>query len=196
MAIDALQTTYYLLYGRYGNDPIAGTDKERFKYSIFSVIFEYGPSWKQKLAIQEELQKLDLTSTDLIYGTTIFYNRAENPNGPPTTSSFQALDGINGQSTNAIKRGKLEGLQYLYSLLETDITAQYIERFKHCFRRVFSPDLSRLYRPIPGTYLEPDPENNFLNDYGKYSVSTFQEVWPSYEEFKADYENCGIPTTI
>ena len=196
MAIDALQTTYYLLYAKYGNSPIGTTDKEQFKYKIFSVIFEYGPSWKQKLNIQQYLQNLDITSEEILKGTQSIYNSAQNPEGPPTASTYQALDGINSQNVSAVKRGKLEPLQYLYTLLETDITAHYIERFKNCFRRWVSPDLSRLYYPIPGTYLEPDPENNFLSDYGKYSVSTFQEVWPSYEEFKADYENCGIPTTI
>lgn len=76
MAIDALQTTYYLLYAKYGNSPIGTTDKEQFKYKIFSVIFEYGPSWKQKLNIQQYLQNLDITSEEILKGTQSIYNSA------------------------------------------------------------------------------------------------------------------------
>ena len=35
---------FYLLYARYGNNPIANYDEEQFKYKIFSVIFQYGPT--------------------------------------------------------------------------------------------------------------------------------------------------------
>ena len=35
---------FYLLYARYGNNPIANLDIEQWKYKIFSIIFQYGPS--------------------------------------------------------------------------------------------------------------------------------------------------------
>lgn len=42
---DANATTlFYLLYARYGNSPIANYDEEQFKYKVFSVIFQYGPT--------------------------------------------------------------------------------------------------------------------------------------------------------
>lgn len=37
-------TLYYLLYARYGNNPIANFDQEQWKYKIFSIIFQYGPT--------------------------------------------------------------------------------------------------------------------------------------------------------
>lgn len=37
-------TLFFLLYARYGNSPIANYDEEQWKYKIFSVIFQYGPT--------------------------------------------------------------------------------------------------------------------------------------------------------
>lgn len=58
------RTLYYLLYARYGNNPIANYDEEQFKYKIFSVVFQYGPTWEKKLSVQETLRGLQLS--DLI----------------------------------------------------------------------------------------------------------------------------------
>lgn len=55
------QTLYYLLYARYGNTPIANLDEEQFKYKIFSVIFQYGPTWEKRLSIQGILRNMSLS---------------------------------------------------------------------------------------------------------------------------------------
>lgn len=57
-------TLYYLLYARYGNNPIANYDEEQFKYKVFSVIFQYGPTWEKRLSVQNTLRGLQLA--DLI----------------------------------------------------------------------------------------------------------------------------------
>ena len=41
---DNVSLLYYLLYARYGNNPIANTDINQFKYKIYSVVFQYGPT--------------------------------------------------------------------------------------------------------------------------------------------------------
>lgn len=38
------ETTYYLLYARYGNNPIANMDVNQWKWKVSSVIFQYGPT--------------------------------------------------------------------------------------------------------------------------------------------------------
>lgn len=38
------KTLYLLLYGRYGNNPIANQDVNQWKIKLFSVIFQYGPT--------------------------------------------------------------------------------------------------------------------------------------------------------
>lgn len=58
------QTLYYLLYARYGNSPIANYDEEQFKYKVFSIIFQYGPTWEKRLSVQKTLRDMELS--DLI----------------------------------------------------------------------------------------------------------------------------------
>ena len=57
-------TLYYLLYARYGNTPIANYDQTQWKYKMFSIIFQYGPTWEKRLDIQTTLRGLQIS--DLI----------------------------------------------------------------------------------------------------------------------------------
>ena len=59
-------TLYYLLYGRYGNNPIANYDVTQFKYKLFSIIWQYGPTWEKRLDIQNILR--NFTEADLKAG--------------------------------------------------------------------------------------------------------------------------------
>lgn len=55
---------YYLLFGRYGNSPISNWDEYQFKTKLFSIMFQYGPTWQKKMEIQNTLRGLQLA--DLI----------------------------------------------------------------------------------------------------------------------------------
>ena len=54
-------TLYYLLYARYGNTPIANYDQTQWKYKMFSIIFQYGPTWEKRLSIQDTLRGLQIS---------------------------------------------------------------------------------------------------------------------------------------
>ena len=54
-------TLYYLLYAKYGNTPIANYDENQWKYKMFSIIFQYGPTWEKRLDIQTTLRGLQLS---------------------------------------------------------------------------------------------------------------------------------------
>ena len=54
-------TLYYLLYARYGNTPIANYDETQFIYKIFSVVFQYGPTWEKRLSVQQTLRDMQLS---------------------------------------------------------------------------------------------------------------------------------------
>lgn len=54
-------TLYYLLYARYGNTPIANYDENQWKYKMFSIIFQYGPTWEKRLDIQTTLRGLQIS---------------------------------------------------------------------------------------------------------------------------------------
>ena len=54
-------TLYYWLYARYGNTPIANYDENQWKYKMFSIIFQYGPTWEKRLDIQNTLRGLQIS---------------------------------------------------------------------------------------------------------------------------------------
>lgn len=75
-------TLYYLLYAKYGNTPIANYDENQWKYKMFSVIFQYGPTWEKRLDIQTTLRGLQLS--DLIDNGS--YRALSSQSGSETSS--------------------------------------------------------------------------------------------------------------
>lgn len=97
---------FYLLYGKYGNTPIANLDENQFKYKLFSVIFMYGPAWEKRLDIQSKVK--NLTSDELLQGAKAVHNHAYNPSTEPSTSSLEELTYINDQNTSQYKKSKMD----------------------------------------------------------------------------------------
>lgn len=137
------QTLYYLLYSRYGNSTIASSDTNRFKYDVWGTIFSYGPTWEKRLEIQEALR--GISDDDLLIGSTQIYNRAYNPGTAPSTGTLDELPAINEQNTSKNKRDKLSAYSMLISLLETDVTQQFLDKFKKLFLKVVQPELPLWY---------------------------------------------------
>jgi hypothetical protein len=194
-----IETLYYLLYAKYGNNSIASSDQNQFKYKVFTTIFEYGPAWKQRLIIQEKLAKLNPDSDDVMNSSIKINNHAENPDTEPGTDAFEPLTGINSQSASTLKRGKLEGYSMLNELLETDVTEEFLGRFKKLFIKFVMPQAPLWYRSIPGSEEVVDDAlmcDDYPSVYGNYRTQTFQEIWETAEDFINDYQNCGIPPTI
>lgn len=138
---------FYLLYARYGNNPIANWDEEQFKYKLFSVIFQYGPTWAKKLDIQVKVRELkdDEEGKGIFAGSRTIYNAAANPSTEPSTQSLEELTYINAQNTTNYKRSPLEGYTMLLDLLETDVTEDFLKRFNICFKRFVSPEKPLIY---------------------------------------------------
>ena len=96
-------TLYYLIYARYGNNPLANYDITQFKYKLFSIIFQYGPTWEKRLSVQQTLRGLQLS--DLIDDgglTELFTHEGEDE----TTES-----GTNGNTRNITESGTNTGTQ-------------------------------------------------------------------------------------
>lgn len=136
-------TLYYLLYAKYGNNPIANFDEEQFKYKVFSIVFSYGPTWEKRLAIQTSLR--GLTESDLLAGSRAIYNTALNPESAPTTSTTEELDYINQQNTTNYKKSKMDAYAQLWEMLETDVTTQFVNRFSVCFKQFVMPEKHWIY---------------------------------------------------
>lgn len=140
---ESVKTLYYLLYSRFGNSTIASSDTNRFKYDVWATIFSYGPTWEKRLEIQEKLR--DLTDDDLFTGATQIYNHAYNPGTAPSTSTLDELTAINEQNTNKHKKAKMDGYAMLMSLLETDVTEAFLDKFKKLFLKIVQPELPLWY---------------------------------------------------
>ena len=137
------ETLYYLLYARYGNSPIANYDEEQWKYKIFSIIFQYGPTWEKRLAIQQSLR--NISESDLLKGSKAIYNHAFNPSSAPSTQALEELDYINDQNTTNYKKSKMDAYAQLWELLTTDVTSEFLNKFQKCFKQFVKPEQTWIY---------------------------------------------------
>jgi len=142
-----LTLIYALLYSRYGNSNIASDDENQFKYKVFATIYMYAPTWLKRLEVQKALRALSLEELQL--GSKAVYNTALNPSGLPSTNTTQELNYINQQNTTNYKRSKLEAYGNLMSLLETDVTEDFINKFKKLFITIVQPDYPLWYVTTP-----------------------------------------------
>lgn len=139
-----LTTLYYLLYASYGNSNIASNDENQFKYKVYSIIFMYGPAWQKRLDIQQKL--INLSDNEIVRGATAIYNNALNPSQTPTTQTLEELSYINSQNTTKYKKSKIEGYAFLYDLIKTDVTKEFIDKFKKLFITIVEPDYPLWYK--------------------------------------------------
>lgn len=136
-------TLYYLLYSRYGNSTVASSDTTRFKYQLFSTIWQYGPAWEKRLEIQEKLR--GLSENEILAGSKQIYNHAQNPSTDPDIDTDMELQYINDQNVTKNKKGKLEGYALLWQILVSDVTEQFLTKFNKLFLTVVQPELPLWY---------------------------------------------------
>lgn len=141
-----IELTFYLLYNKYGNNPIANLDENQFKFKLFGKMAQYGPAWEQKMKIQAKLRSLGLDSNSEIYkGSKAIYNHAFNPETEPKTGDLDEINYVNEQNTTGYKKSVLEGLALLADSLKNDVTDDYVNKFKHLFNMFASPQGLRAY---------------------------------------------------
>lgn len=134
----SVSTIYYLLYAKYANSVIAAEDVNQFKYQVYSIIFKYGPTWEKRLQIQKDLRTA--TIEDLQTGSKQIYNHAYNPSTAPTTDTLDEISYINDQNVTKSKKGILETYSFLYDMLETDVTGEFIDKFRKLFLVIVAPE--------------------------------------------------------
>lgn len=132
---DLLSLTFYLLYAKYGNSPIANYDENQAKFKVFATIWQYGPTWQQKLNIQAKLRSLGLdSSSDIFKGSSAIYNHAYNPETSPATSTSDFLQYVDDQNVTKYQKSILEGLASLNELLSSNETDVFIDKFRKIFK--------------------------------------------------------------
>ena len=144
MQDNTTKTLYWLLLAEFANSTIANDDENQFKNRLYATIFKYGPTWEKRLDIQKRLR--ELTEDEIQKGTRQIMNRAEHPGTDPSTASMEELQMISEQNTINVKKDKLSGYNNLIGLLETDVTAAFIDRFRPLFLKCVAPERPLLYR--------------------------------------------------
>lgn len=134
---DSLEVLYYLLLARYANNSIAASDVNRFKLQLFSLVFQFGGTWQKKVELQSSIRALSLDQARI--GNRQIDNHASNPALPPSTASLEELQYIDAQSSRGYKKGELETMAQISSLLEQDVTEEFLSHFKKLFLWVVSP---------------------------------------------------------
>lgn len=141
MPTKMVQKLYYLLYAQYGNSTIANADTNQFKYRLWGIIFEHGLVWAKRVEIQEKLRALSLEDGSEIYqGGKAIYNNALHDSTEPNTGTLEELPYINGQNTANFKKSKLEGLAILNDMLKTNITREFLDKFRPLFIKIIAGD--------------------------------------------------------
>lgn len=143
LADENVTLLFYLLYSKYGNNPIANNDINQFKYKVYSIMFQYGPSWEKRLDIQEKLRALK--DEDIQKGSKAIYNTAMNPSTQPSTQSLEELTYINSQNTTNYKKSKMDAFAQLWELIDADVTGDFIAKFRVCFKQFVRPENPLLY---------------------------------------------------
>lgn len=138
-----LSQLYYMLYAHYGNSHIAYSDENQFKYYLYTLIYQYGPTVIRKREIRDRLLKM--SEAELIAGGKAIYNNALNPSTAPSTSTLEELLTINSQNTTNYLKSPVEGLTAFLDLIEDDPIDAFIHRFRQLFIQVLSPDYPLLY---------------------------------------------------
>ena len=139
----SITTLYYLLYARYGNSHIASSDETQFKYKLFTLVFMYGPTWEKRLEIQEKVRGLSLD--EIMDGGKAIYNHSFNPSTAPSTDTLDELPTINDQNVTKYKKNKMDAYNILTTLLETDVTGAFLDKFKSLFLTIVEPELPLWY---------------------------------------------------
>lgn len=144
-APDYVMQLYYLLYARYGNSTIASSDINQFKYKVFTLIFMYGPTWAKRLELQRKIEVKDDFIAKLREGSIAIHNHAYNPSTAPSTQDLEELEYVNDQNVQKYKKSYAEAVGLIVSLLETDVTAYFLDRFRSLFLQIVEPELPLWY---------------------------------------------------
>ena len=143
--ISNLRLIYELLLGRYANSTIASSDESRFTLQCMSTIFQHAPAWIKRLEIQHTLHEMNLESDEFLHGAWQINNLAMNPSSDPSEDDYHTLKNLNQQTVNMQKRDKFKALAILDELLRTDITDDFLNKFKYLFRVMVSPQRPLFY---------------------------------------------------
>lgn len=131
-----LHLIYTLLLSRYADSHIASSNEQTFPLRLYTMIGSYAPAFLKKLEIQKELTTMSLDNPALFESGTTITNHADHPATVPNTDPSSYLTYIDSQSTSGMKKGKVDGMLYLYAILDTDLYTDFINHFQSLFQKI------------------------------------------------------------
>lgn len=143
ISADDITKIYYLLFANYGNSSICSSDEYRFEIKLFSILYQYGPTYIQKTLIQKAIREKALD--DFKTGGKVIYNSALNPNVAPTTDTLTELPYINNQNTNNYVKSDAESIQIKWELLDDSLESEFLAKFKSLFLKIVNPAVPLWY---------------------------------------------------
>ena len=182
-----IELVYYLLLARYSNSVIASSDENRFKYQLFSMMFQYGPAWNKELEIQKEIRETSIEDFQL--GSTNIVNAAENPSVEPSTQYLKELPYINHQNVSKTQRSKADAYALVLSLLKEDVTETFISRFQKLFLKIVQPERPLWYITYEDGVTDEGNIYDGVTLHGNFRNRYFSQIFPTFEDFKAEWEN-------
>lgn len=137
---NTINTLFYLLCGKYGNSHIANADENQFKLKLFSYVFQFAPYWEKSLDIQNKLR--NLTEDEIFAGykqlTNHAYNPSTEPSGPNVVNG--EITSVNEQHNTKFTKGKVNAYGELFYLLRSDVTEEFLGKFKRLFIYIVEPE--------------------------------------------------------
>lgn len=134
---ETLLVIYTLLMSKYANSNILSSDTDQFKLQLFSIIYQHAPNWERRLDLQGKIRSL--SDDEILRSSQQIVNQALNPSTAPATDSLEALTYINQQTTSGYKKNKVDAYSYVYTILQDDVTEEFINKFKHLFIKIVYP---------------------------------------------------------
>ena len=135
---DAVETTFYLLYARYGNSTIASSDETQFRFQLFSVMYDATPTWAAKVKVQKALQSL--SDDEIRNGHAQVINHAYNPSTSPSANAMDPLGKIDEQNYSGSRKGAVEAYAEYWEMLRTNLSKAYVNQFAKLFLTIVEPE--------------------------------------------------------
>ena len=137
---NTINTLFYLLCGKYGNSHIANSDENQFKLKLFSYVFQFAPYWEKSLDIQSKLR--GLTEDEILAGSKQLTNHAYNPSTEPSGPNVVngEITSVNEQHNAKFTKGKVNAYGELFYMLRSDVTEEFLGKFKRLFIYIVEPE--------------------------------------------------------
>ena len=81
----------------------------------------------------------------MLNGTKTIYNHSYNPSTVPSTDTLDELETIDDQNTTKFKYNKIDAYTKLLAVLDTDVTTEFLLKFRPLFLQVLEPQFPLWY---------------------------------------------------